>query len=226
MSSRIGVSLLFSVVMAITGVAAASAQPATGQPVTGVVVDQSGAVLQSAQVELRTTAGAVVGSTQTDAAGTFRFEHVAPGRFDVLVTFEGFRPSTARITVGTRAPAPVHVMMPLAGITQEVTVGNAPAEVKANAASNLDAASIDSASIENLPVFDQDVLATVSRFLDATAVGNNGATLVVNGLEMNSLNVSASAIQQIKINQHPYSADYSRPGRCRIQVALKPGSQE
>jgi hypothetical protein len=226
MSSRIGVALLFSVVMAINGVAAASAQPATGQPVTGVVVDQSGAVLQSAQVELRTAAGAVVGSTQTDAAGTFRFEHVAPGRFEVLVTFEGFRPSTARITVGTRAPAPAHVMMPLAGITQEVTVGNAPAEVKANAASNLDAASIDSASIENLPVFDQDVLATVSRFLDATAVGNNGATLVVNGMEMNSLNVSASAIQQIKINQDPYSAEYSRPGRGRIEVVLKPGSQE
>jgi hypothetical protein len=226
MPSRIGFALLLSVVIAITVVARTSAQPATGQPMTGVVVDQSGAVLQSAQVELRTAAGAVIASTQTDAAGAFRFDRVAPGRFEVLVTFEGFRPTTARITVGARAPAPARVTMPLAGITQEVTVGNTPADVTANAASNLDAASIDAASIESLPVFDQDVLATVSRFLDATAVGNNGATLVVNGMEMNSLNVSASAIQQIKINQDPYSAEYSRPGRGRIDVVLKPGSQE
>src|SRR5262249_24120180 len=54
----------------------------------------------------------------------------------------------------------------------------------------------------------------------------NGTTLIVNGVEMNSLMVSASAIQQIKINQDPYSAEYPRPGRGRIEVVLKPGSRE
>ncbi|PYR32162.1 MAG: hypothetical protein DMF90_24115, partial [Acidobacteria bacterium] len=66
----------------------------------------------------------------------------------------------------------------------------------------------------------------MSRFLDASAIGTNGAMLVVNGVEMNNLSVSASAIQQIKINQDPYSAEYPRPGRGRIEVVLKPGSQE
>ena len=116
--------------------------------------------------------------------------------------------------------------MPLGRITQEVTVGNAPAEVKTDTASNLDAASVNATSIENLPVFNQDILATMSRFLDASAIGTNGVTLVVNGVEVNNLNVSASAIQQIKINQDPYSAEYPRPGRGRIEVVLKPGSRE
>ena len=40
------------------------------------------------------------------------------------------------------------------------------------------------------------------------------------------MNVSASAVQQIKINQDPYSAEYSRPGRGRIEILTKPGSQE
>src|SRR5262249_36411479 len=84
----------------------------------------------------------------------------------------------------------------------------------------------DASAIENLPVFNQDILTTMSRFLDASAIGTNGTTLVVNGVEMNSLTVSASAIQQIKINQDPYSAEYPRPGRGRIEVLLKPGSQE
>src|SRR5262249_4400531 len=51
-------------------------------------------------------------------------------------------------------------------------------------------------------------------------------TLIVNGVEVNNLMVSASAIQQIKINQDPYAAEYPRPGRGRIEVVLKPGSQE
>src|SRR5262249_7484756 len=80
-------------------------------------------------------------------------------------------------------------------------------------------------TLENLPVFDQDVLATMSRFLDLSSVGSTGATLVVNGMEVNSLNVSASAIQQIKINNDPYAAEYVRPGRGRIEVITKPGSQ-
>src|SRR5262249_48839768 len=35
----------------------------------------------------------------------------------------------------------------------------------------------------------------------------------------------ASAIQQIKINQNPYSAEYGRPGRGRIEIITKPGSE-
>ena len=114
--------------------------------------------------------------------------------------------------------------LPLAHVKQELTVGTAPADVKADAASNLDASTIDQAMLEKLPVFNQDILATMSRFLDASAVGT-GTTLIVNGLEVNSLMVPASAIQQIKINSDPYSAEFFRPGRGRIEVITKPASQ-
>src|SRR5207302_925035 len=76
-----------------------------------------------------------------------------------------------------------------------------------------------------LPVFDRDYIATVSRFLDTGSLGNTGVTIVVNGMEVNGLNVSASAISQVRINQDPYSAEYSRPGRGRIEILTKPGTQ-
>jgi Carboxypeptidase regulatory-like domain/TonB dependent receptor len=203
---------------------AQAAQAQTG--VTGVVIDSTGGVLPSAQVELKASTGALVSSATADANGAFRFDRVAPGRYDVVVTFEGFVPTTVRVTIGSRAPAPLRVSMPLAAIRQEVTVGTTPAEVKVDAASNLDTSGVDANAIENLPVFNQDILTTMSRFLDASAIGTNGTTLVVNGVEMNNLMVSVSAIQQMKINQDPYSAEYPRPGRGRIEVVLKPGSQE
>src|SRR5713226_6526796 len=66
----------------------------------------------------------------------------------------------------------------------------------------------------------------MSRFLDAGSVATGGVTLVVDGLESTRVPVSASAIQEVKINQNPYSAEFSRPGRGRIEIITKPGSQE
>ena len=80
--------------------------------------------------------------------------------------------------------------------------------------------------LESLPVFDNDYVATMSRFLDSGSLGNAGVTIVVNGMEVNALNVSASAVQQIRINQDPYSAEYSRPGRGRMEILTKPGGQQ
>src|SRR6266481_6208594 len=45
-------------------------------------------------------------------------------------------------------------------------------------------------------------------------------------MEVNNLGVSPSAIKEIKINQDPYSAEYQRPGRGRIEVTTKPGTPE
>src|SRR5207237_7893548 len=76
-----------------------------------------------------------------------------------------------------------------------------------------------------LPVFDNDFVATMSQFLDAGSIGNGGVTIVVNGMEVSALNVSASAMAQIRINQDPYSAEYSRPGRGRVEILTRPGGQ-
>jgi hypothetical protein len=202
------------------------AQRPAGQPVIGVAVDPTGAVLPNAQVSLTPLSGAATQSTTTDGTGTFRFERVVPGRYEVRVTFEGFQPTTLRMTVGSRPPSAVRVVLPLAAVTQEITVSNQTPEVTANATTNADAVTVDQSLLESLPVFDQDLIGTLSRFLDAGALGNGGVTVVVNGMEVSALRVSASAVQQIKINQDPYSAEYARPGRGRIEILTKPGSAE
>ena len=44
-------------------------------------------------------------------------------------------------------------------------------------------------------------------------------------MEARKVGVSPSAIQQIKINQDPYPAEFQRPGRGRIEVVTKAGSE-
>lgn len=202
----------------------AAAQRA-GVAVTGAVVDQTGGVLPSAQVELRTESGAVQTAT-TNEKGEFEFAGVANGRYDLVASFQGFQPATTRVTVSGRPPSPIRITLSLATLGQEITVGNAAAEVRADAASNIDASTVDQQTLENLPVFNDDVVGTMSRFLDATSIGANGVMLIVNGVEVNSLTLPASAIQQITINQDPYAPEYRQPGRGRIEIVTKPGSQK
>jgi hypothetical protein len=206
--------------------AMAQRAPVSAGTVTGVVVDVTGAVLPDALVELKGANGATVKTVATDGTGAFRIDGVAQGRYDVLVTFAGFRPTSVRLTMGARAPNPLRVTMPLAAVTQEVNVSNGETEVSTDSASNVDAVSIDTNMLESLPVFDNDYIGTISRFLDTGSLGTNGVTLVVNGMEVSALTVSASAVQQIKINQDPYSAAYSRPGRGRIEILTKPGGRD
>ena len=195
----------------------AAAQTPAPVAVTGFVQDQTGAVLQGATVELVGASGVVAQSTTADMSGAFRFERVAAGQYDLRSTFEGFKPATVRVRVGNRSPAPQRLVLGLAALQQEITVSNAAAEVGATAANNVDAITIDTNMLESLPVFDNDFVATMSQFLDAGSIGNGGVTIVVNGMEVSALNVSSSAIQQIRINQDPYSAEFSRPGRGRVR---------
>jgi hypothetical protein len=196
-----------------------------GVAVDGVVQDQTGAVLSGALVELVDANGAVARSIPADAAGAFHFDRVPPGTYTLRAHFEGFKASNTRVRVGTRPPSAQKLVLGLASISQEVAVSNGVTGVAATNASNADALSVDTEMLDVLPTFDRDIVASMARFLDPSALGTGGVTIVVNGMEVHGLNVSASAVSQIRINQDPYSAEYSRPGRGRIEILTKPGSQ-
>jgi hypothetical protein len=198
-----------------------------GVVVAGVVQDQTGAVLPGAQVTISVAGSSAPAlSATTDQSGAFRVERVPPGEYDIKAEFPGFAPKTTHIRVGSRAPSPLSIVLAIEGLQQEVSVSGGGAATSTAANANLNAITVDASQLDDLPVLDQDVVTAMSRFLDSTAIGTNGATVIVNGIEVNTLSLSASAIQQIKINQDPYSSEFMRPGRGRIEIITKPGGQE
>jgi len=200
--------------------------------VAGVVKDQTGAVLPGAQVTLTIAddaglkARAPEQSVVTDASGGFRFERVTAGTYDIRTEFPGFRPNVSHVRVAGRAPGAMTVVMQIEGLTQEVSVSGGGGQASAAASANLNAITIDEDTLDDLPVLDQDIVGAVSRFLDSSAIGTGGTTILVDGVEVNALSLSASAVQQIKINQDPYSAEFMRPGRGRIEIVTKPGGHD
>jgi Carboxypeptidase regulatory-like domain/TonB dependent receptor len=203
-----------------------SQSPSARFPVSGVIQDQAGATIVGARVELGAPGTSGAQSTITDPAGRFEFKRIAAGDYQLHVSSQGFESVTLKVTVGSQSPAPLQVVMAIASLRQETTVTSEPAKISTEASDNKDTVALSEQSLSNLPVFDQDYIGAMSRFLDPSSIGTNGVTLVVNGMEVSNLGVSPSAIKEIKINQDPYAAEYQRPGRGRIEVTTKPGSPE
>lgn len=195
-------------------------------PIAGLVQDQAGATIAGATVELKPAIAHQPSVTTTGQSGAFRFNEVPPGKYQIVVTSQGFEATTVEIIAGAQPIPPLQVVMAIASLHQETTVTSTPAQISTEATDNKDAVALSEQALSNLPVFDQDYVGAMSRFLDPGSVGSGGVTLVVNGMEVNNLGVSPSAIKEIKINQDPYSAEFARPGRGRIEVTTKPGSPE
>jgi hypothetical protein len=210
----------------LVGTTSAVAQGTSGSTISGVVQDQTGAVLAGATVSLGDTTGHVVRSATTDGVGAFRIDAVPAGQYELRATYEGFKPAAVRVRANGRTAVTQRLVLAIADVAQEVTVGVERARVEATAAGNVDAVSVDQDLLSALPVLDQDYVAALSQFLDVGSIGTSGPTIVVNGMEVNALRMSASAVQQVKINQDPYAAEYARPGRGRIEILTKPGGQE
>jgi hypothetical protein len=216
---------LYSLLLVIAGFVAAHPQnPLAPAALTGTVLDQNAAVVSGASVTLRGGEPPLSLATTTDAYGVFRFEELGAGGYEIVVTREGFKPVTVRVTIGARRHAPLRVVLPVAELRQEISVPEANTRVNTDASGNLDVVSLNREALNNLPALDQDYIGTLSRFLSAGAVGTGGVTLIVDGMEAKKVGVSPSAIQEVRINNNPYSAEYSRPGRGRIEVITKPGS--
>jgi hypothetical protein len=209
--------------LVLLGLSGAAAQNRSGgEAVTGIVIDQRRAPVTDATVTLYQELNATGEPVKTDAAGRFHFEGVGEGSYSVEIEHEGFARSVTPLQVSGRAPATLTIKLSLSSVVTKVTVvGDEPAQVSTDITENLDTASVDQNLLEKVPVFDQDYVTAMSVFLDAGAIGTSGVQTIVNGVEVTSVTVSPSAVQEVRINQNPFSAEYGRPGRGGLEIITK-----
>ncbi len=194
--------------------------------ITGIVVDPSGATIANAQVSVADLTSKIQAQATTDNSGSFRFENIVPGRYVLECRAQGFQDASVTATVGSRRTIPIRITLQILVRTETVTVatGASVPIVSTESSDNQNTNTIDRDALDRVPVFDQDYITTMSRFLDDNATGTNGVTLVVNGIEANGPGVTPSAVQEVRINNNPYSARFSRPGRARLEIITKGGS--
>ena len=196
------------------------AQPRVPSPsLAGTIVDPINAPVPSVRVLLRQPTGEL--ETTTGPSGEFYFAQLAPGNYELRAKVPGFEPVLQKIKVGARSPQPLTIRLTLASLKERLDVPGEEQTVSAQTSSNADTISVERTMLDNLPFLDLNYLSALGRFLDPGTPGGAGASIIVDGMEMRNAGVTASAIQEIRINNNPYTVEYPRWSRRRIEVITK-----
>jgi len=202
------------------------AQNAGLRTISGIVLDPSGAAIAGADVILFSGDGKELSRITSDQDGSFQFEKLAAGAYKIQAQAAGFRDTIVELKLGSRTASPLRVVLPIAEQNEVVNVAGSDVSlvVTTDVSENQNANNLDRSALDRVPVFDRDYISMLSRFLDDSTIGTNGVSLIVNGIEANGPGVTPSAVQEVRINQNPYSARFARPGRARLEIITKGGT--
>ena len=223
-------SLVLVLLATTAAFASSSAAPAPPPPfMRGVVADATGDVVPGAEVDLVDSTGTVAGSVHSDATGNFQVVAPHPGNFTLVVSLPGFETVRTPVVIAARPAARtaspliplLRIVLPIAALSTTVHV-NADSNGDLTAGEeNRDSSVMNTQELKELPIFDNDYTTAMSAFLDDSATATGGSGLLVDGIEANHATVSSSAVQEVRINQDPYSAQYYWPGRGQMEILTK-----
>ena len=247
-------SWLLLVLLGLAAGTALLAQGLTGQ-ISGSILDPSGNSFPSARVVLTDVNTGQKFTTLTSTNGEFVFPEVLPGTFQLRVEMPNFRPFEQKginLSASERlvlAPA----RMALGQVSEIVTVEAAPASIETQSSDR--SGLVDSHQLEDLSLKGRDYLGTlkllpgVLDIASATreAPGNRALIgLYVNGNRQGTLNValdgistlalgggtgpfleaSIDAVEQVKVLQTNYQAEYGRSVGGTINTVTKSGTRD
>ena len=194
--------------------------------VRGVVADPTGAIVPNAEVDLVDDKGAVAATLHSDDEGIFQIAAPAIGDYTLVVSEAGFQTVRTVVKLAHTGAAPItapmlHIVLPISTMATTINV-NAGSSVDLTAPeSNADTSVLSAQDLKSLPIFDNDYSTAMSAFMDSSATATGGAGLMVDGVEANRATVSPSAVQEVRINQDPYSAQYYWPGRGQMEIITR-----
>ncbi|HBY64193.1 MAG TPA: hypothetical protein DEH78_30595, partial [Solibacterales bacterium] len=188
-------------------------------PVTGRLLDPSETPVGGVAVALRQGDNEL--SAITSESGQFRFERVPPGEYELTMSVAGFDPIRRQIRVARQPARELVIHLRLALLKAELDVREQERQVSVAPGQNADAISVERTMLDNLPILDNNYLNALARFLNPGTPGDAGTSIVVDGMESRNVGVTASAIQEIRINNNPYTVEYPRWSRRRIEVITK-----
>jgi hypothetical protein len=208
------------ILVSIVVLAAESAAQTAG--VTGIITDPSGALV--AQVSVSVVAGdGDAHKTVTDERGVYTASGLTPGLYTIKCVANGFavfQQSDIRLHAGRIRR--LDISLGIEVLQEEINVSDGGTDLGTSPDNNADALIFRGNDLNALP----DDPAQLQAQLQAMAgpvSGSDESQLYVDGFDAQKL-PPKSAIRELRINQNPYSAQFDRPGRGRIEVITKPGA--
>jgi len=229
------------------------ATPALAQTaqVTGRVVDSSGAVVNDAQVSLTNQANGLKRETVTNSEGYYTIPLVQPGKYEMRVQRDGFKPVVrSNVVLNVEQVARIDFSLEAGGLSETINITSDTPLLNKETSSVGQV--VDNKTVVTLPLNGRNysqlaVLAPGatpnpgSRTADGFSLNGNRLfqnSFQVDGADNNNyifgvdtnttqaLRPSVDAIQEFKVETANYSAEYGRASGGVISVAIKSGTNQ
>jgi hypothetical protein len=220
------------------------AQEATGR-IVGTISDSSGAVVPGVHVVVTNTATRIARETTTDSNGYYQVLSLSIGSYTVSADHKGFSSvTTSANTLDINQSMRIDIKLPVGSTSEVVTVETTPTAIET--LSPTIGATISSSAVQDLPLNGRNVLdlALLEPGVTETNPGSGAAgsydiaggrsdsvTFLLDGGVNNNLlsngvvfNPNPDAVQEFKILENNYTAEYGRNGGGIISVVTKSGT--
>ncbi len=221
---------------------------ATDGNVTGAVMDTTGAVIPGASVELENIATGVKRSTETDAAGLYRFNNVLVGTYRVTARAAGFSAATLEnVSVTLNRTTTANVTLQVGEVATQVEVVEAPALIDTTTATVGSAFGAREAiynpvsalplGVYNLALMGAGVASSGGVGLgEGPSVGGQRPrqnSFMIEGVDNNRKDVTGAnirvpnvAVAEFSMLQNQFSAEFGHSTGGQFNVALRGGTNE
>lgn len=197
----------------------ASIAQSTDAILTISVKDQFGSAVERAEIVVSyTEGGSLVRKGQTDRSGMLRLTRLTPGEFGLTITAEGFTEySRSQVALAAGEAKTVEVVLQVAPIVDNVDVS----EDENVTAESTGSVTVKENIIANLPA-DQEALEQALKRLGQAVTGEGDLPITVDGVPGGKI-PPKDAIQQVRINQNVFSAQYEGPWGGGIEIFTRQG---
>lgn len=239
-----------SILMLLLLAASVQAQFVRGT-ILGNVTDDSGAGIPTAEITLKNLGTNEIKTINSDENGAYVFPALLPGRYSLQVKKSGFKvQSISDVGLEVNQTARLDVRLPVGDVSESVEVTASPLLLKTDTSEIGHV--VSNKQIVDLPLNGRDYLqlarlapgvvpsragATagqkgVSRSVNSVGSRDTSVSFLLDGVDTNdvsfqtpSVTPSVDAIQEFKILQNAYTAEFGR-GATQVIAALKAGSNQ
>jgi len=213
---------------------------------TGTVADATGALIPGVEITARNTDTGVVSNIVTNEAGTYRFQSLQPGPYEVRAALPGFRANTYRLTLGTAVQIRQNFVMEVGAVTQSVEVSVAADELITAVSASIGNV-LPERQVMDIPLVGRNVmdLATImpgvvgtggagTTFAGISAGGSGNVNLQMDGVTVNNGRhtqglASATAINPDMVEEVRVvmaAVDVEGRGSAQVQVRTRSGTNQ
>ncbi|MFB3921350.1 MAG: TonB-dependent receptor domain-containing protein [Terriglobia bacterium] len=221
--------------------------------IIGTVTDPSGAVIPNATITIVSDSTGISYSTTSNESGNYTEPNLPPGTYTVTVSasgFQTFEQKNVTVTVGNSTP--LNAALVVGQVTQKVTVTAAPPLLQTDRASV--STNLTTRQVEQLPILNRN-FTQLELLLPGTSqmpwqhaesenpqggiqINANGqlfstTNFLMDGMNNNDpvlgiimVNPTMSSVQEVRVTNSNFDAEFAQAGGSVIQVQTKSGSNE